>query len=92
MRARSLRFRGVAAGVSLGLAAGLLIGMLWGREVILRVSGQKLSGFADRIRLSGEDSSDEARKVLREINRLPYAPCSDAELAAFRRIVFTRFI
>ncbi len=89
MRARSLRFRGVAAGVSLGLAAGLLIGMLWGREVILRVSGQKLSGFADRIRSSGEDSSDEARKVLREINRLPYAPCSDAELAAFRRIVFT---
>ncbi len=91
MRVRRLRVRGVVAAVSLGLATGLLIGVLWGREVILRVSGQKLSSFADRIRSNGESSSDEARKVLQEINRLPYAPCSDAELVTFRRIVYTSF-
>ncbi|MGA7258632.1 MAG: EAL domain-containing protein, partial [Terracidiphilus sp.] len=89
MRVHSLRLRAIAATVSLGAVAGLLIGILWSREVILRASGQKLSSFADRIRLSGERSSDEARKVLQELNRLPYAPCSDAELAAFRHAVYT---
>jgi sensor c-di-GMP phosphodiesterase-like protein len=89
MRVRSPRVRGIAASVSVWLLAGLLVGLLWSREVILRASEQKLSSFADRIRLSEESSAGEARKVLQELNHLPYAPCSDAELVAFRRIVYT---
>lgn len=88
MRAGRLRIRGIAVAVSLGMVAGLLIGILWAREVILRGAEQKLTSFADRIRASTESSADEARAVLQAVNRLTYSPCSDAELAAFRHVVY----
>jgi len=85
----SLRVRGIGPAVALGLTAGLLIGVVWSREVILRGALEKLGRFAQQIRATGENGSDEARRVLQEANRLPYAPCSDAELEAFRSLVYT---
>jgi sensor c-di-GMP phosphodiesterase-like protein len=89
MGVSSLRFRGTGPAIVLGVTAGLLIGVVWSREVILRGALEKLGRFAQQIRATGENGSDEARRVLQQVNRLPYAPCSDAELAAFRSLVYT---
>lgn len=89
MGVSSLRVRSIAPALLLGGVTGLLIGILWSREVIVRDALGKLGQFAQQIRATGEKGSDEAREVLREVNRLSYAPCSDAELAAFRNLVYT---
>lgn len=89
MRTRFLRLRGIIPSVVVGTAAGLLLGYLWGREVTLRSAQERLVRFAERIRASAENSADEARRVLQELNELPDPSCSDAELDAFGRLIYS---
>ncbi|HTX77236.1 MAG TPA: EAL domain-containing protein [Terracidiphilus sp.] len=72
----------------LGVAAGSLLGLLWSREVVLRGARQRLSRFAEQIRANGENSADEARAVLHDLNAQGGSPCSDTELQTFRRLVY----
>lgn len=83
------RFLSIAPAVLLGLLVGVLIGSLWCREFILRSAEDNLSRFVEQIRVNGRKSSEEARKVLQEVNTLSLPACSHAELEALRHLVYT---
>lgn len=74
--------------VILGAGLGLLLGYLWGRAVMLRNAVQKLDAFAERIRVEGETSAEEARAVLDQLNHSTYDPCSHQEIQFFRKRMY----
>jgi sensor c-di-GMP phosphodiesterase-like protein len=67
---------------------GLLLGYLLGRGITLRSREAKLDQAAADILARGAAGSAEARVVLAALNASPYPPCSDAEMAFFRRLIF----
>lgn len=89
MRPRSIRARSTLAAIALGAVGGLFFGYLGGREVSLRAAEARLDDFALHVSANSHRSAEEARSLLLELNRSPFAACSDAELEYFRKLVYT---
>jgi sensor c-di-GMP phosphodiesterase-like protein len=73
---------------ALGAGCGALAGFVVGRLLILHHAQTLLKPYNDRIIREGDISTVEARTVLKEINKSPYAFCSDQELAWLRMRIF----
>lgn len=88
MHVRSKRVPGTIAAILIGAGLGLLVGCAWGWQVTLRSAGEKLDLFSARIRANADHSAQEARILLQQLNNSPYAPCSDADIDYFRRLIY----
>jgi sensor c-di-GMP phosphodiesterase-like protein len=71
-----------------GTAVGGFAGYLLGRALMLGQGEARLEKYATRIISSEERSKSESRQVLAAMSASAYAPCSDADVAYFSRLVF----
>lgn len=67
---------------------GMVLGYLLGHDISLRSRETRLDQAAAEVLARGAAASAEARVALAAIHASPYLPCSDAEMAYFRRLVF----
>lgn len=72
-----------------GTAVGVLAGYMLGRALMLGQGEARLEQYATRIISSEERSKSESRQVLAAMKASSYAPCSDADVAYFSRLVFS---
>lgn len=81
-------------GIFLGtVALGTLAGFLIGRQAILHTVKSHLANYGERLAQHGEEIASEISSTLAKANASPYAPCSDEEIALFRRLTFaSRFL
>jgi len=88
MRARNQRMLVGLAVTLIGAVGGVAVGDLLGRAITLRQAERRLDEYASRILTEGEASTGESRTLLATMNASPYAFCSDAEIAYFRKLIF----
>jgi sensor c-di-GMP phosphodiesterase-like protein len=72
----------------LAVAAGGTGGYLLGRFQILQVARERLAQDAVRSENFLNSGVDESHALLAALNRSNYPPCSDAEIAFFRQLIF----
>jgi sensor c-di-GMP phosphodiesterase-like protein len=71
-----------------GIAVGAFVGYMLGRAATLGQTGLRLDQFAQRNITHGDLSTAESRQILAQMNASPFAYCSEAEVAFFRKLVF----
>lgn len=71
-----------------GIACGAVLGCLLGRVVIFHQAFARLDQTAAALASNGDSSTAESRAVLNQINASQFAPCSPAEIAQMRELVF----
>jgi len=74
---------------AIALFIGAGTGYLMGRVLALRLAKAKLARDAEYIVRQGDAFSDESRAMLATLNASQYAFCSEAEIAYFRKLLFT---
>jgi sensor c-di-GMP phosphodiesterase-like protein len=77
-----------AAVTTLALFIGAGAGYLAGRALVLRLAEGKLTRDAAYVVKQGDAFSDESRAMLATLGASPYAFCSEAEIAYFRKLLF----
>ena len=73
---------------AIAAGCGALGGYLLGRAMTLRLAENNLNEYATRTISDQDAGSQDSRAVLAAMMASPYAPCSDAEIAYFRKLIF----
>jgi len=77
-----------ATGMLLTVAAGATAGYLLGRVHVIEEAQEKLMQDSVRSETLLNSGVDESHALLAVLGRSTYPPCSDAEIAYFRRLIF----
>ena len=67
---------------------GTLLGYLMGRAVAIHIAQGSLESYAARTLAETKNASAESRSLLATANASPYAFCSDAEMAWYRKLIY----